>query len=582
MDKKRRTGSGAFGRAPVLGSVLVVFVVVAGTAVGSLAWAEDGANELTRRAFFEPVEVPLVSVDVYVSDSDGKPVQGLTLEDFEVFEDGVPVEPSHFYAAPGARIVDGEEGEVPPARELTRIADQLLMAVWIDETALLPQRRRTALEHLRGFLIDDLPDTVNVSLVSYDGNARIRQAFTADRQKLSAELAVMMEQGASASRVNEEQFLIHRIQNYSRSPATMSGDDVASFAEGLLGEVEAFAAQAHQRAQHSLRNLGEFIDALGVLPGQKVVLVVSDAVNLRPGERLYTELQRIFGDRAGLSGVSAMSFGRRYDLTRDFRSLLRRANTNRVTFITLSAITERSLGFISAESRGAAAADMDQMMLEEQALITMAGVTGGKVLANSEALGEQLNAVAEAVAAYYSVGYVPPNPSDGEYHRLEIKVKRSGVTVRHREGYISSGDAGGLVDRTIAAAMLGVSENPLGITVEIRNLDRRDDGNFLVPALIRVPIGELVMVPGLENHEGKISLVVVVRSEDGGMSESEVRQYPVVVPNDKLVQATTSSAGYTIGLVMRPGPHRVSVGVEDELAGVSATTVATVDVGVEE
>lgn len=525
-----------------------------------------------------------MSVDVYVSDSDGKPVQGLSLEDFEVLEDGVPVELSHFYAAPGSRIVESEEGEpgeAPRAREPTKISDQLLMAVWIDESALLPQRRRMALEHLRGFLIDDLPDTVQVSLVSYDGNARIRQPFTADRQELSSELAVMMEQGASASRVNEEQFLIRRIQNSSRSAATMTDDDVASFASSLLGEVEAFAAQAHQRAQHSLRNLGAFIDALGVLPGQKIVLVVSDAVNLRPGERLYTELQQILGNRAGLSGVSAMSFGRRYDLTRDFRTLLRRANTNRVTFMTLSAITERSLGFISAESRGASAADMDQMMFEEQALMTMADVTGGKVLENSQGLGEQLQSVAHEVAAYYSVGYVPPSPSDGEYHRLKINVKRNGVRVRHREGYIGSGTSDGLVDKTIAAAMLGVSENPLGIAVEIRQLDRRDDGTYLVPALIRVPIGELVMVPGLENHEGKISLVVVVRSEDGAMSQPEVRQYPVVVPNDQLVEATTSSAGYTIGLVMRPGPHQVSVGVEDELAHISATIVASVDVGSE-
>jgi VWFA-related protein len=453
------------------------------------------------------------------------------------------------------------------------------MAVWIDETGLLPQRRRTALEHLRGFLLDDLPDAVQVSLVSYDGNARIRQPFTADREELAAELDLLAEAGASASRVSEEQFLIRRIQNSSRGSATMSSDDVAAFASALQGEVESFAAQAHQRAQHSLANLGGFIEALGVLPGQKMVLVVSDAINPRPGERLFAELQRILGRSAGLDGISAMNFGRRYDLSRDFRQLLRRANTSRVTFMTLSAITERNLGFISAESLGATASDMDQMMVEEQALMTMAGVTGGKVLENSQALGTQLERVAEEVAAYYSVGYIPPTPSDGEYHRLEIKVRQDGVQVRHREGYIGSGTAGDLVDKTVAAAMLGVAENPLGISIEVRAPGERDDGTFLVPVLVRVPIGELVLVPGMESHAGNISLVVVVRSGDGGMSQPEVREYPVVVPNEQLVQATSSSAGYTIGMVMRPGPHRISVGVQDELARIAATTVASIDVG---
>jgi hypothetical protein len=63
------------------------------------------------------------------------------------------------------------------------------------------------------------------------------------------------------------------------------------------------------------------------------------------------------------------------------------------------------------------------------------------------------------------------------------------------------------------------------------------------------------------------------------MSEPELREYPVVVPNDELVRATASDAGYTLGLVMRPGPHRIAVGVEDEMAGATATAVTRVDVG---
>jgi hypothetical protein len=71
----------------------VVAIAVAAGLAGSLSvGAQEPARDATRRAFFEPVEVPLVSVDVYVTDGDGRPVKGLSLDDFEVYEDGNPVE----------------------------------------------------------------------------------------------------------------------------------------------------------------------------------------------------------------------------------------------------------------------------------------------------------------------------------------------------------------------------------------------------------------------------------------------------------------------------------------------------------
>ena len=49
--------------------------------------------------FFEPINVPLVSVDIVVTNRQGRPIEGLTQDDFEVFEDGRPMDITHFYAA---------------------------------------------------------------------------------------------------------------------------------------------------------------------------------------------------------------------------------------------------------------------------------------------------------------------------------------------------------------------------------------------------------------------------------------------------------------------------------------------------
>src|SRR5688572_25929801 len=51
--------------------------------------------------FFESIDVNVVNVEVYVTDKQGRRVQGLTRDDFQVLEDGKPVEITNFYAVSG-------------------------------------------------------------------------------------------------------------------------------------------------------------------------------------------------------------------------------------------------------------------------------------------------------------------------------------------------------------------------------------------------------------------------------------------------------------------------------------------------
>ena len=49
--------------------------------------------------FSSEVSVEVVTVDVVVTDKKGKPIVGLDRGDFKVFEDGVEMEITNFYAA---------------------------------------------------------------------------------------------------------------------------------------------------------------------------------------------------------------------------------------------------------------------------------------------------------------------------------------------------------------------------------------------------------------------------------------------------------------------------------------------------
>jgi hypothetical protein len=135
-------------------------------------------------------------------------------------------------------------------------------------------------------------------------------------------------------------------------------------------------------------------------------------------------------------------------------------------------------------------------------------------------------------------------------------------------------------NKTLAAAIHGVADNPLGITVATNGeIVKRDDGTFLLPVIITVPIGQLVLIPSVDDHNGRISIYLTVRDQRGDLSPTVHREYPIVVPNDRLAAALGQSAGFTLRLAVRPGRQRVAVGLRDEVARTEAVTFFEVEVG---
>ena len=59
----------------------------------------------------ENVDVRVINVDVVVTDRKGNPVRGLTIDDFQVFENGRPVKLTNFYEV----ISDPEPAQVRTA-----------------------------------------------------------------------------------------------------------------------------------------------------------------------------------------------------------------------------------------------------------------------------------------------------------------------------------------------------------------------------------------------------------------------------------------------------------------------------------
>ena len=94
-----------------------------------------------------------------------------------------------------------------------------------------------------------------------------------------------------------------------------------------------------------------------------------------------------------------------------------------------------NVSFYPVDPRGLTTAGQGVFGLSSS-LRTMAGVTDGLAILGDLSTG--LQRVVDDLSSYYLLGYYSPAKQDGRFHRITVRVKRPGVQVRARSGYLSA------------------------------------------------------------------------------------------------------------------------------------------------
>ncbi|MCK5375891.1 MAG: VWA domain-containing protein [Acidobacteria bacterium] len=563
----------------------------------SIGWlmADDPA-ETPSATFFEPLRVPLVNVEVVVTDRDGEPISGLSEQDFEVLEDGEPVAITHFFAAT-AQSPQTVAGDARPSDPEMPLQD-LYLALYVDDSNVNSRHRTSALKHLQDFLEQPLPPNIKTILVRFDGRLHVESDFSDRTDQLIAAIDRIQSQAPrDLSREGED--LVRRMQsavsapntrlqsNRSRllSPSSSGVGQMAAFMNAnFVPEIHAYASAGFIRNRDSLQGLAEFVRYLRGIPGHKTVLWVG-GFEMRVGENLFRTWQELFPAQAGQQGMNPMRESMQYDLTLELRDLVHHANSHRVSFYTLGSVGARIVASVEYDTRTLETSGRpgysghQDVQGEQEALAMMSELTGGRMLVDNADLGRQLAEVATDLGSYYSLAYTPPSPGDGEYHKITVNLRREGAKLRYRQGYRDVGGEDRMAARTLSAVMLGVAHNPLEIGVECQQQESREDGTYLVPVMVRIPIGDLVLMPEGKNHAARISLFSVVRDERGRLSDVHERAFPIEIANDQLLSAVAQQAEFVVGMVLREGPHRIAVSVRDDRSLIESTGFVDVVVG---
>jgi VWFA-related protein len=340
-----------------------------------------------------------------------------------------------------------------------------------------------------------------------------------------------------------------------------------------------FSQTGYEEARVALGALGQLVDSLAGLPGRKAVLVVSGGLAQQPGDALFRVWQNKFARFALRIGATSLD-GSRQDTAHLFDRLVEHANANRITFYTLSAtedLSGRTAEMAGGDHERVPGGQVSEGLSRTQPLQALATGTGGLAAINSPGL--LLEEMRGDLDSYYSLGYLPGHRKDGKSHRLEVRMRDAALAVRARAAYRERTGTESTAGRTLSALLLGEAVNPFGVSLAVEEESRDPKGQYQITLLVKLPMAKLVLLPRGDAHEGEMRIFVGARDTEGRVSEIQEVTLPIKVPNDQVLTVMSQSLATHVSLLLRPGEHRLAVGVRDELGNTDSIATSTYTAG---
>jgi len=591
-----------------------------------------GAQLAVGQELSERIEVNTVDVEVHVSDGNGRPVTGLRRGDFILLEDGKPMTIANFDAASHraaeAADIAGPGAPGPPAAAPAPRRDPASWVLYVDDLFLRPANRARILEQLRGFLGRELASGDQVMVVTYDQGLHIRLPFTTDHAALGRALDAVEQLATHGGELERARRLAlarvlddldqasgggrkmrDTVANRRQDKEDISDDEGGGGGgqcpAAISEPVKSYAEAVRHEVLSSIGALTVLVNSLSGVPGPKVLLHVSDGIPLNPGEEMFQVLFQVCGGGAGASGMQGSALpvfagggsgstgykaaqaaldAQTYSTVSQWTAFTAHANAQRVTLYTLQASGLEVSGAGADLSPGEEVLALPEVasiesLNRQQPLSLMASETGGRAVFWANDIRHDLERIQEDLASYYSLGFNPPHTGDGREHRVEVRVKRSGVTLRYRQSYRDKPSLERAVDHTLASLFYGYQDNPLDIRLELGDTAAVDAETWTVPVQLRIPLFKLGLETRKDVFAGRLRVLVAVRDAQGGSSPVRQIEVPIRIPHDQAITALGQFYLYELRLSLKAGAQQVAVAVRDETTTTTSYLARSVQVG---
>ena len=583
---------------------LPVQLIVAPLVVLAIAPAQ--AQETTGR-FVGETTVNVIEVPVRVIDkATREPVTDLDVSEFRVLEDGVEQPISNFseirdsvaLRASAAPQAGGQEPVAP-------IAKPLEIVYFVDLYLMYRADRDRAIEGLEAQYRQGVPDGERVSLVAFDGELETLSDRTSDREEIL--------DGLAALRTIEANGIKQRISfTEALSDSTADQRDTSYYERRQRNEEFMFELErkASQVGNAILATMARY----GTADGRRVLIALTpgypktdwsptyhaidfmDAAVEYPQEDLWREISRQAADlgftlytvdTSGLSSpfASDASIGVTDSIGQIIQDSLVRDSADN----SANADIEDPSG-PSGSSSGANLNDTSQNLgqwlerARKNLLVTSAADTGGSALFPAT-VDRAVEEIRHELDQYYSIGYVAQHSGDGGTHSIDVELPgHPDYRLIHRTAYVDQPATTRAAQALRSEMLFGADANPLGIRVEVGELDSRfrigaaGSKRVRVPLVVKIPFARLAMVPRGDLYWGKVVITFFGEDAKGNQSELASFEQPITVESRLYEEAVARGFfKYSATIEVEGGQQRVFVGVQDTLGG--RTTIVPHELG---
>ncbi len=415
-----------------LGALAVVGLVVAVVTV-AMVRAQTSPGEPDQPVI--RVSVNRVQLEVQTTDSKGHHVTDLRAEDFEILDNGKPqkitncsyvrLEGGTAAAQTVATTASRPESHPPiPSHELAREQVQRTIVLLVDDESFKPETVPYVRKALKTIIEQQIEPRDLVALVRTTSGEGALDQFTSDKDLLLA----------SAERVRWK-------------PMGRGSPGMESISDGSRITSPYLVRRSINLSLNTIRNV---ISALRDQPGKKAVFLISQSLPASSIEWFYdrnfgtptaTEIGRLIDSaaRAGVaiysidaSALSPLTPGADYSLTEAYKG------------VSGAGGGPPGAGTASLFVQTSIAAAHARLELNRTGLRLLAQGTGGLMIADTNDIAHGVSRFFDDLNGCYLMAYKPDSElffgtKEGApplFHRVKVRVKRRGLTVRTYAGYV--------------------------------------------------------------------------------------------------------------------------------------------------